>query len=50
VLSTHSVILEQQLGPRFTMFLYKEGSSTPMTRVLICEVFFEKKINEQALV
>jgi hypothetical protein len=27
-----------------------EESSTPMTRVLMCEVFFKKEINEQALV
>jgi hypothetical protein len=32
------------------MFLYKEKSSTPMTRVLYYNVFLKKEINEQASV
>jgi hypothetical protein len=37
-------------GAKFIMFLYKDKSSTPMTRVLYYNVFLKKEINEQASV
>jgi hypothetical protein len=37
-------------GAKLITFLYKEKSSTPMTRVIYYNVFLKKKINEQALV